>query len=77
MQEARRVRSANGQVHPVSHAGVNGTGVAGRADRYQLLRRSPRTTFDLNGVGAVRIRRRRRVSDSFSAIPDLSRSNLA
>jgi hypothetical protein len=43
-------------------------------DRSRLLRRSGRTTFQLNGSHGPRLRRQRRVCASFSGIPDLARN---
>lgn len=73
MLEARQIRSANGRGHAAPNAAMNGNGGADRRNRHLLLRRSPRHSFDLGVDGAFRIRRCRRVSDSFSAIPRLAR----
>lgn len=72
MQDGRRVGSRNAHV-PVVPRQANGHGGVDRGDRNHLLRRSPRSAFDLNGEAALRLRRRRRVSGSFVGIPELSR----
>lgn len=54
------------EAHPRSHRGTG---------RPHLLRRNPRPRFDMtNGSAVTRLRRERRVSGTFSAIPDLARN---
>lgn len=65
-----------------SRAASNGherRGMSKGADgRILLLRRSHRPQFEMsNGVDTLRLRRARRVSGSFSAIPDLSRGRAS
>jgi hypothetical protein len=65
-----------------SRAVQNGEGRAdmrkGDDGRIPLLRRSHRPAFEMkNGVDMLRLRRARRVSGSFSAIPDLSRGRTS
>jgi hypothetical protein len=62
-------------------AGVSGAGGNGRRgepvqpmNRSALLRRTSRFPFEMNpGTNGIRIRRERRVSDSFSGIASLAR----
>jgi hypothetical protein len=76
MREGRRLplQSHSREVEAGSHPGAPDSFGSARS---HLLRRTPRSRFDTaNGSSPTRLRRARRVSGSFSAIPYLSRNGI-